>query len=167
MFLVSLELYLMGDCKHTRIGVFMCMFMPLLVNQKKELTLLGWGSAFGLTIWVPGGIMPFGGSLTSTSKPASKRQDHLQDNILMLCHLVRELELVISAYPLFTVWEIFQRKNRLFWSWHTLTYLFQCHQWWRGLYRGLLLLESSWRCRFHQCWHESAYSHWVCVGNGQ
>lgn len=49
--------------------------------------------------------MPFGGSLTSTSKPASKRQDHLQDNILMLCHLVgvRELVLVISAYPPFAV----------------------------------------------------------------
>lgn len=37
MFLVSLELYLMG----ASIGVFMCMSMPLLVNQKKELTLLG------------------------------------------------------------------------------------------------------------------------------
>lgn len=58
------------------IGVFMCMVMPLLFNQEKELTLLGWGSAFGLTIWVPGGIMPLGGSLTSTSKPASKKDIH-------------------------------------------------------------------------------------------
>lgn len=59
-------------------GVFIYMFVPLLVNQKKKLTLLGWGSAFGFTIWVPGGIMPLGGSLTSTSKPASKWKDHLQ-----------------------------------------------------------------------------------------
>lgn len=35
------------------------------------LTLLGWGSALGLTICVPGGIMPLGGSFTSTSRPAS------------------------------------------------------------------------------------------------
>ena len=56
------------------IGVFM--FMLLLVEKK--LTLLGWGSAFGFTIWVPGGIIPLGGSLTSTSIPASIQKDNLQ-----------------------------------------------------------------------------------------
>lgn len=159
----------------------MCMFMPLLVNQKKQLTLLGWGSAFGLTIWVPGGIMPLGGSLTSTSKPASKRQDRLQlstarqqftvhsEGLIIFIPMhsssiiarylvgVKQLVLVISA---FTAWEV--TVKAVF-----LTYLFQCHQWWRGLCRGLQLQESSWRCRFHQCWHESTCSHWVWMGNDQ
>lgn len=52
-------------------------------------------------------------------------------------------------------------------GWCLFAYLFQCHRLWHGLCKGLLLLESSWHCRFHQCWHESAYSHWVCVGHGK
>lgn len=62
-------------CRMTAGMVMFSVFVHVhvLVGQLKEkLTLLGWGSAFGLTIWVPGGIMPLGGSLTSTSKPASK-----------------------------------------------------------------------------------------------
>lgn len=35
-------------------------------------TLLGCGSSFGFTICIPGGIMPLGGSFTSTSSPASR-----------------------------------------------------------------------------------------------
>lgn len=40
-------------------------------------TLLGWGSAFGLISWVPGGIIPFGGSFTFTSSPASINKQRL------------------------------------------------------------------------------------------
>lgn len=105
------------------------------------LTLLGWGSAFGLTIWVPGGIMPLGGSLTSTSKPASKNR-----KVGYSSSLLANIRLCKSPYRL---------EN-------TLRYLFQCRRWWHGLYRVPQHLESSWHCRFHLCWRGSAYSRWVC-----
>lgn len=42
-------------------------------------TLFGKGSAFGFISWVPGGIIPFGGSLTLTSKPASASEGNHRD----------------------------------------------------------------------------------------
>lgn len=105
--------------------------MPLLVSQKKKLTLLGWGSAFGLTIWVPGGIMPLGGSLTSTSKPASKRKrwftvQHCKRQPLSIhskrplsCQNINQL-IFIAAALCYVTW----------WGLHTLHSL--CEKYFRG-----------------------------------